>query len=132
MASIMSEVVSHFACGRQRRIVLKAKADRILANDRCSAAGDCRGAQRQAPTDLWSHQNAVVVGTVANSSLTKIGLGQDPACMLVGYDPSAQILTLRDPIGGAKQLTVDQLMQSFEEIDYNDVTPQPSSGCDCT
>ncbi len=29
----MPEVVSHFACGRQRRIVLKSKADRILAND---------------------------------------------------------------------------------------------------
>ena len=33
MASIMPEVVSHFACGRQRRILLKSKADRILAND---------------------------------------------------------------------------------------------------
>ena len=34
MASIMPEVVSHFACGRQRRILLKSKAGRILANDR--------------------------------------------------------------------------------------------------
>jgi len=33
MASIMPEVVSHFACGRQRRILLKSKAGRILAND---------------------------------------------------------------------------------------------------
>jgi hypothetical protein len=30
----MPEVVSHFACGRQRRILLKSKAGRILANDR--------------------------------------------------------------------------------------------------
>src|SRR6201984_1601186 len=34
MASIMPEVASHFACGRQRRILLKSKAGRILANDR--------------------------------------------------------------------------------------------------
>jgi hypothetical protein len=27
-------VLSHFACGRQRRILLKSKADGVLANDR--------------------------------------------------------------------------------------------------
>src|SRR5437016_3114988 len=37
MASIMPEVVSHFACGRQRRILLKSKANRIGANDRIIA-----------------------------------------------------------------------------------------------
>src|SRR5437016_5139951 len=40
MASIMPEVVSHFACGRQRRILLKSKANRILANDNGIRRGD--------------------------------------------------------------------------------------------
>jgi len=48
-----AKVLSHFACGRQRRMLLKAKADCILAKDTILVAAEVLGGYYRPGTDTW-------------------------------------------------------------------------------
>jgi len=84
-------------------------------------------------TELWNNRRPVVVGTISDIRLYRIGLAPGHAYTLVKYDPSRRELTIRDPITPNPPIpvSIDNFMKLFKQIDYNDADPVPSTNCSC-